>query len=199
MSRPFPIREVRAEDCAVLASLLSGALARMGVKVNRTSDISRMLSALEWLGSFPPTAPQPDTAYKQDRKRAVEAAVLFEQASRLAAVITLAEGIPGGVQIVRKLKKRIDRMKTQDEPAQDFFFELDIAQRLYKRGFSVAFEEPDIVLGVEDKVGLACKRPRRFERLRQRIEEGSEQVERSQLPGFVVVGLEALFHKSGDP
>jgi hypothetical protein len=41
-----PPRKLKAEDCASLASLLAGALARMGVQVNKTSDLSKMLGAL---------------------------------------------------------------------------------------------------------------------------------------------------------
>ncbi|MGH9896602.1 MAG: hypothetical protein ACREA0_32310, partial [bacterium] len=65
---------------------------------------------------------------------------------------------------------------------------------------AIAFEEPDLVIGSgEDRIGLACKRPRSVRGLMERIKEGADQISRSRIPGMIVIGLEAILHTSDEP
>lgn len=196
---------VTAAECATHARILRDALAEFGVSPNPTSDLGEMLAALEWLGSFPPDAFQPDAAGQADRKRSFKTFVLYEQAKRTAMAVAWAHGIPGSEKIVKRLRKRLNRLETQDAEALDYFFELDVAHRLFKRGVPVSFgdpdlREPDLVLGSAPlRFGLECKRPRNIPRMRERIGDAADQVTRSGFPGMIVIGLEAILHTSDDP
>jgi hypothetical protein len=191
---------VRSDECASQAALLREGLAYFGIEVNPTSDVARMIEALEWLGSFPPDAVQPDTAFAADQKRALRAFPLYEQALRIARALAWARTIPGAREKMRFLKKRLNRLETQDERAQDYLFELEIAERLARQGHALTFAEPDIVLETSggEKLGLACKRPRNVRQMRERLKEASVQITSRSFPGVIVIGVELLFHKSSD-
>ena len=53
------------------------------------------------------------------------------------------------------LKKRLNRLETQDEQAQDYLFELEVAERLVRQGHGISFEEPDMK---DDSTGRARER-----------------------------------------
>jgi hypothetical protein len=191
---------VTAEQCATHARMLEDGLAFFGITVSKSSDLGKMIDALEWMGSFPADAVQPDAAFAADKRKALRAFPLYEQAQRIARALTWARSIPGAKDKVIRLKKRLNRLETQDVGAQDYLFELEIAERLVGQGLKVFFDEPDIVVHfTEEKLGLACKRPRNVARLRERIREAADQVARQPFQGVIIMGVEALFHKSGDP
>lgn len=192
---------VTSEQCAAYARILREGLDSFGVGANPTSDLVRMLEALEWFGSFRPDSYQPEAALKVDQNRALRSFVLFEQAKRTAVAVGWALAIPGSEKVIRRLKKRLNRLESQDEEALDYFFELDIAHRLARRGIDVKFgdPEPDLIVRVKDcEAGLACKRPRSITGVRDKIRRGANQIRVSRSPGFIVVGTEAVFHMSGD-
>lgn len=193
--------QVTSDQCATHAALLKDGLAYFGIEANPTSDIGRMIGALQWMGSFPADAAQPDTAFAADQKRALRSFPLYEQAFRIARAVAWARTIPGARAKMPFLKKRINRLETQEERAQDYLFELEIAERLVRQGHAITFEEPDIVLRTEagEQLGLACKRPRNVRQLRERIAEAADQVTAQSFQGVIVVGVEPLFHKSEDP
>ncbi len=126
---------------------------------------------------------------------------LYEQAIRIAQAVALAQGIPGARERVVKLKKRLNRLTTQDEQAQDFLFELEVGARFTRLGLAITFDEPDIVLHSSDghRLGLACKRPRNVRRLRERLGEAADQITAGIDQGVIVIGVEPLFHRSNDP
>ena len=104
------------------------------------------------------------------------------------------------LEAVAIYKKRLNRLNTQEEQAQDFLFELEIAARLAGLSLAVTFDEPDIVLHTSEgeRLGLACKRPRNAKRHRKRLPEAAVQVTARSYQGVVVIGVEPLFHRSGD-
>ncbi len=193
--------QVRASECAEWTIVLRDALRECDVTVHPTSDVGQMIAELEWLGTFPPNAPQPDAAWAENPARARIAFPLYEQAIRIAQAVALAQGIPGAHERVVKLKKRLNRLTTQDEQAQDFLFELEIGARLTRLGLTITFDEPDIVLHSSDgdRLGLACKRPRNVRRLRERLGEAAAQITAGMDQGVIVIGVEPLFHRSNDP
>lgn len=160
-----------------------------------------MIAELEWLGTFPADAPQPDAAWAENPTRAKVAFPLYEQAIRIAQAVALTGGIPGARERVLKLRKRLDRLMSQDEQAQDFLFELEVGARFTRLGLTITFDEPDIVLHSSDghRLGLACKRPRNVARLRERLGEAAAQITAGADQGVIVIGVEPLFHRSNDP
>jgi len=63
-----------------------------------------------------------------------------------------------------RIEKRIDRIDTQDDQAQDHLFELELTGRLAKwPGLEIELAEPDILIRYpadHPPMALACKRPR---------------------------------------
>ena len=195
--------QITAGRCAEQAIELRAGLAHFGVSVNPTSDVGRMLAALEWMGSFSPDSPQPDAAWAADRERAKRSFPLYEQAIRIGNALTVTRDIHGADKLAAKLRKRIDRLVSQDEQAQDFLFELELGARCVSHGFTISFEEPDILIHTTDgpRFGIACKRPRNAARMRERIRDAIDQMASmpSEQAGIIAVGMEPLFHHSGDP
>jgi len=195
-----PYQRVTAAKCAGFAASMRASLEAFGIAPNPLSDIARMIDEMAWLGSFPPDSLQPDVAYAADATRSLKAFTLIEQAQRMSEILTWAQQIPGSRDPVAKLRSRSNRMVDQDAKALDFLFELDIAYRLTIRGSDVAFEEPDLVIRWNGfKFGLACKRPRNVQQMRKCIRKAAKQIAAQPYPGFIVIGLEAMLHISGDP
>lgn len=192
--------QLKASDCAHWAIVLKEGFREFGVTVHPTSDIGLMIAALEWLGAFPLDVPQPDTAWAANPTRTRNAFPLYEQAIRIAEAVSFARGILGARERVDKLRKRLNRLTTQDEQAQDFLFELEIGARFTRLGFTITFDEPDIVLHSSEghRLGLACKRPRNARRLRERLGEAAIQITAGADQGVIVIGAEPLFHRSND-
>ncbi|MGV8038568.1 MAG: hypothetical protein AB2L07_00290 [Thermoanaerobaculaceae bacterium] len=153
------------------------------------------------MGSFDPAAHQPEAAWEADPQRAIGAFMLVEQAHRLAQVWSWGRSVPGVAERAAVVRKQLNRLHTQDGPALDFLFELDIAARLAHRGFSVVFREPDLVLdcGEAGPLALACKRPRSVDGVGQALRRARRQIEGAGMFGVIVTGLEAVFHRTGDP
>jgi hypothetical protein len=179
--------------------MLRDGLEHFGVSVHPMSDTGRMIEALECMGSFPPDAPQPDAAAAADRARTVRAFPLHEQAIRIAQALTQTRDVPGADRLAAKLRKRLNRLTSQDDQAQDFLFELELGGRFVARGLSITFDEPDIVLHADGhQFGIACKRPRNAARMRERIRDATTQIVSRPEQGVIAVGIEPLFHHSGD-
>lgn len=161
-----------------------------------------MLAALEWMGSFSPDSPQPDTAWAADGERAKRSFPLYEQAIRITHALTVTRDAKGADKLAAKLRKRVDRLVSQDEQAQDFLFELELGARCVSHGFTISFDEPDILIHTADapKFGIACKRPRNAARMRERIHDAIHQIISmpSEQAGIIAIGIEPLFHHSGD-
>lgn len=181
--------------------MLTEVLEKLELSLHPSSDLAAMIREVEWLGSFEEDVFQPDAAYAADRKRSLTAFPLYEQANRLAVALKWAAGIPGIDSKIGGLRKRLNRLETQDEAAQDDLFEIDLAYRLFKRGVDVEFAEPDIVISFppDSKFTIACKRPRTIGAVQKRIRHGANQIRAQKLPGIVAIGMESIIHRSDDP
>jgi hypothetical protein len=194
------LEKLTSAKCRTLASILKKSLADLGITVPPGSDLAKMQDAIDWLASFPLTGDLLAKAQRKDGRRAVDAALWYEQAQRITIAIGWACRIEGGAALVSRLRKRFNRLQSQDAPALDFFFELDIAHRIAQRGLSVSLQEPDILVQVDDlQIAVACKRPRSLKGMAARIKEGADQVVKRGLRGFVVVSLEPCFHRPHGP
>lgn len=181
--------------------MLTEVLEELELSLHPTSDLAAMIREVEWLGSFEEQAFQPDTAYAADRKRSLTAFPLYDQVNRLAVSLKWATAIPGIERKIGRLRKKLNRLESQNEAAQDDLFEIDIAYRLVKRGVEVEFAEPDIVISFppDSKFAIACKRPRTIGAVQKRIRQGANQIRDQKLPGIVAIGMEAIMHSSDDP
>jgi hypothetical protein len=187
--------------CRTIAAGLRDVTATLGLRLQPASDLARMFRELSWLGEFPDGAQHPAAAIEADKRRGTHAFMLVDQANRIAAAWYWGRALPGVLERAQVIKKQLDRNRSQEGPAHDFLFELDIAAKLARSGLDVRFEEPDLVLYSDEAgtVGLACKRPHSAGGIPSMLRRGTHQIEASGMPGAVVVGLEAIFHRSGDP
>lgn len=87
---------------------------------------------------------------------------------------------------------------TQDfipSQAKDFFYELDLAYRLQRAGFSVTLREPDVVVtgnGLSREIGIACKYPSSMKQIHAHISKGYKQLTGQRLSGVVALGMDLL-------
>lgn len=87
---------------------------------------------------------------------------------------------------------------TQDfveDPAKDFFYELELAYLLIKAGFTVTLREPDVVVtgkGLSQPIGLACKYPSSRKQVHGHISKGYTQLTGQKLNGVVAFGMDLL-------
>lgn len=184
-------------DCAIVSSTLAGLAAELGIRCSPGSDIAVMISELEWLGSFSPEDPQPHTAHRVDRERSLRAFPMFEQARRVARALLVTQSMPGSSERARHLRKRFDRLKTQNELAQDVLFEIEMAGKLAEAGIPIAFEEPDIIAfpSQPTEIAFACKRPRTSKAIKQCLRDASRQICDSGRDGVILIGVEAILHR----
>jgi hypothetical protein len=198
-------RWVTAKQCQLVAAQIGSALDRFGLHLNPASDLAQMVREMEWLGSFDADPFSPGGAAEKsrgaDKERFISAFLHLEQARRIADALTWAAKVANSETVVRWLRKRIDRIATQDEKSQDYLFELEIAARFASKGLTVSLEEPDIVVTLPNgfRFAFACKRPRHAGRVGPMVREAADQVTGSGLPGIAVIGVEALLHRSEDP
>gem|GEM_PF-5667399 len=194
------IIHLTAEYSATYASFIRDYSSQHSIVVPASSDLARILEALDWFGSFPPDSFQPETAFEADKSKALRLFLYLDQGVRIAIALKWSLTLPGSDLIAKRLTSPLDRLATQDETAQDLFFELDIAQKLLSRGAKVRIGEPDILLTFGDtEVGIACKRPRGLKGIGKRIHQGVSQLRKNGVAGFVVVGLESIFHRPPTP
>jgi len=201
-----PLEWITPRECREHAETIKDSLRQFGITPHPASDLRKMITALEYLGSLPsislPAPPDAPLATVRDQEKLLASVRLFEQARRIARATNWALKIPGSTNVVRRLKERINRLESLDEQALDYFFELEIAYRLAQTGISIAFEEPDLVARGADPdftIALACKRPRNVRRMIERIEEGASQITRSGIEGLIIVSLEPILYASPDP
>jgi len=125
----------------------------------------------------------------------------MEQAGRLADLLGWASRV-GNADTHAKywIRRRFDRIETQDEQGQDFLFELEIAGRLARwPNLVVELAEPDILARFDvgdPPIAFACKRPRTQKSAIRAAEVARSQIEASGHAGVIIIGTEAIFHRT---
>ena len=105
-------------------------------------------------------------------------------------------------EMVRKLEESLTGAEVADEeidsPGRDTQFELFMNALLVMGDVPVRIAEPDLkFLYNGQEVGLAAKRVKRLQRLRQRFTEAAKQIVRSGVRGFVAVNADLLIRDLG--
>lgn len=76
------------------------------------------------------------------------------------------------------------------DPARDFQFEFYLAAALRRAGFQAHLAEPDVIVNVHGvDLALAAKRPRSVAGIDDLVRKGCHQIQRSKVPGFVVLDM----------
>jgi hypothetical protein len=197
-------RELSAARCRSVATGLREGLQALALTVPDDASLAGMLRDADWLGSGPDDLFHPEGRVHEDMTRFAKAFMRMEQATRVADFLLWTTRIRGSQQHARLwIRKRIDRTETQDEQGQDLMFEMEIAGRLARwPGLEIEFAEPDILVRYpadSPPMALACKRPRSEASLGRAVEEARQQLGSSGHRGAIVVGTEAIFHRSDYP
>lgn len=101
-------------------------------------------------------------------------------------------------QLSQYLKKILGGGITQGgnpEQARDFFYEVWLASVLSKAGFTVALQEPDIVVDgneLSQKIGIACKYPSSEQQIHPHLSKGNSQLAKHRMPGLVALGIDQI-------
>lgn len=167
------------------------------------ASIEQLTCDAEWLGSGPEDLFADSGRYHEDATRFATAFVRMEQAGRVADAVLWASRMQGARDHARRwMRARIDRIETQDDQGQDLLFELEIAGRLARwPGLEIELAEPDILIRyppLSEPLALACKRPRSVRSVGHAVEAARNQIRTHGHPGAIVVGLEAIFHRSDE-
>lgn len=194
-------RHLTADRCNTIGRKIRNGLDALGFTPPPEATVEQMAQDSQWLGTGPQDIFADGGRYHEDRPRFAKAFVRMEQAGRIADLLTWAQQIDGVRSHVRRwIEKRIDRIDTQDEQAQDYLFELELAGRLAKwPGLQIELAEPDILIRYTSDhppMALACKRPRTPRSARRAIEEARDQIRASGCHGAIVIGTEAIFHRT---
>ena len=205
-SSPFEattIHEFSADDCNAVASSLRESLDLLNVnKPALSSDLGRILTNLDWMGSFPSPPLRPGGAAEEDRDRAVKGFLQFEQAKRVALSLKYCRDLPGASDPSRKvttIRKAFDRLTTHGSATQDILLEFEVAGRLRHRELILEFDEPDLRVKLpvfSGTVGLACKRPRMLSSMPNSIRDAVHQIETAKIPSIIVIGVEAILYSN---
>jgi hypothetical protein len=191
----------------------------LGVQLRPFHSLERLARDAEWLASHgdnPPVAYSRLAPGSSDRDRFVRAIITMEQAERIAASLAMLPSVQGGAEKARRwMKKRVERFRLEDEnlpverrqnlhdePALDALLEIEVAGQLARDpGLAVSFDEPDILVKTSagERLQVACKRPQSISGIPALIRKAARQIEARADPAVIVVGVDAILHKTDDP
>jgi hypothetical protein len=183
-------------------------IARLGVPLNKTHDFDFMIRECEWLASRDHEAFYAPGQSDADIIRYSHAMFYLEQLERIGNTLRTIDRIVNFERHLEYLRKRINRLHTAADKfkPQDFLFEAEVGSKLARwPDLSISFEEPDLVLQVENgpRLLIACKRPRSLKSLPANINRAASQIDDvgATKPGvgILMMGMEPIFHLSNNP
>jgi hypothetical protein len=161
-----------------------------------------LIRETEWLSTLKPEVWRGE-ALAEHPERLVQALLKVEQAARLAATLELLPKVRNHDQLLKWLRKKLDRTTALGATAQDYLFEMEMAVRLTRAEWlSVSLEEPDIIVTLPsgNSFALACKRPRADKSVGANIDDARDQIARGgHAVAAIVVGMEPILHRPSDP
>lgn len=114
----------------------------------------------------------------------------------IAEALEMAIGDPGAREAIRRMVgSEMTLSGRESSQGKDALWELDIFRRLRLGGASARFEEPDVVVPLNDGLGdygIACKKVYAESGVAGALEFGCGQLKRAGLPGVVAFNLDEL-------
>ncbi len=202
MSSAYQPIELQCEYFAAAANLIRRALGRLKLKLHETSDLSIMLSDLEWVAASSGYVFAEGGPINTDRKRLARAILTYEQSRRIAATLSQMADEMCRTESIRKqkaspLRKRLNCISDQKAKSHDTLFELELAARLRFDQWQVHLDEPDIILESKDaRIGVACKRPKSVSSMKAAIQKAAEQGRKSGFCSFIAISTDAILSDS---
>jgi hypothetical protein len=183
-------RPLRPAECASVAASLRDSERELGLTLHPRSDLADMIRELEAFSKEADPAGNP-------ARPTFDRAFIIDQASRIASALEHLRGVQGFDQVKKWLGKRLNRLRTQTQEAQDHLFEIEIAGRLAQAGAAIELPDPPDIVATLPPFGavpIECKRPRNARSAIRALREGSRTIEKAGRPGVLVVSLEVLLN-----
>lgn len=117
----------------------------------------------------------------------------------IAEALEMAIGVPGAREAIRRIVGSEMNLSGR-EPSQgkDTLWELDVFRRLRLGGAEARFEEPDVVVPLNDGLGdygIACKKVYSESGVAGALEYACSQLKKAGLPGVVAFNLDELMEE----
>ena len=181
-------RPLRPAECAAVAASLRESEQKLGLRLHPGSDLASMIRDLETLSKEAKPAGDP-------LRPTFDRTFVIDQASRIASALENLRGVHGFDQVKKWLGKRLNRLHTQTQEAQDHLLEIEIAGRLAQAGAAIERPDPPDIVATLPPFGavpIECKRPRTKAGAVKRLREGARTIDDFGRPGVLVVSLEVL-------
>lgn len=177
-----------------VALLLRQTFDHFGVNLDH-SPLAKDVRHLEQLASLSEDVWRYAARGPVERRHALEGVVKIVRAQLVANALRTLEAVPGFENVIRHLQGLAfatpGGFATQ---AWDIYFEAELAAQLVRAGAVLRFDEPDIVLPLDDgsAVGIACKRPRYPDTACSAVRTGLDQIRRTSRHGIVALNVDLV-------
>lgn len=203
MTSATGLQELTSRDCTYISKSLTESLDYFGVTVHERSDLGTMIREISWMGSFGAAPFLADGAIGVDNQRTLRAFLYVLQARDIARTLEACRDVKGDIAKIKKIRKKLDRLRHQDAPAQNTLFELEVAGMLTRAGLDVELSEPprpDVVCHFKGAaIGLECKRVQNRDRLREQLKVARKQSTNQDLPAAAIIDVQPLLYRTNDP
>jgi hypothetical protein len=188
LRRHLGARPVDERECQRVAGSLRASVAHYGLTLHPAAVLSRMIAVADRGARDGVVATQDDEQVR-----------LLGQAQHVADCLDRFRHVADHGDVVRWVKKSLDRINTPTSEALDYLLEIEVGGRLAEQGlFQVATGEPDIVATcAAGSLTCACKHPGSLTGAAKRIVEAAKQIVKQGHIGIVVVSLDSVFHETG--
>lgn len=196
-------KELTGDACRQIVRTIRDVMRRFRIDLG-SSLLEHDLQEAEWLGSFEGNVLYSKAWDPSTRSRTIDAAAIVLRLKRVAWALTVASRLRGFKQRLRALRALHVRAgapqgDSDDEAARahawNLLFEVELAAQLCREPLVVSFDEPDIVLSMPDggeRLGLACKRPRKLTTVPGLVGDGVRQIAESGSDGVVALSLDLI-------
>lgn len=181
-----------------VARFVIDRLSELGMRVNPSSRIGRMIACWFDKAGEPRFIPRDDPTFP----------VALQATRDLQQIAFILEQIESRPEFLETARSRLQRLMkdnvaptedTGNSPGRDNQCELYVAAICEKAKVSPRFDEPDVVVSFDGVAyGLAVKRVKSLDRLKERICEGANQVFDTKRTGILVADISLATNPEDD-
>ncbi|ABV67584.1 hypothetical protein Abu_1328 [Aliarcobacter butzleri RM4018] len=151
---------IKLEESKKRANYIKELFAQNKLKLNELSHLGKLLKTVE----------------NSEKGKSLE---LFDilDISRVYEALVVFETIGIEETILNRIRKgKLDFNNSSNDDGKNILFELEIAASFLKKGISVKFDEPDLIVELlGKKIGIACKKINSIKRIQQALSKGTKQ------------------------
>jgi len=191
MNAPLPQQlTTTLADALVKVDNVVESLKKHGIKVSSNSSVGSLFAKV-----------------RQLNKQNAEASGAYDpmkffasmEALWIAEALEMAVGEPKAREAIRRIVgSEMNLSGREPSRGKDALWELDVFRRLRLGGANPRFDEPDVVVSLNDGLGdygIACKKVYLESGVAGALEEGCSQLKRAGLPGVVAFNLDEFMEE----